>query len=166
MGPEPTALLNVVSANALRTEILNTLVGWGYELLEDPEPYRNRFSQAFIVLHFCRMLQDLDEGRVTSKREGAEWAKTKLDPKWIPLIDYCWNDRQDTEIHISQPAVPEIFDEVLAFVAGAWLSTLVDLRSRRGGHHDDRRERSSHLGSSAVGQQSDPRPKWPEGRSN
>lgn len=119
IGPEPTALLNPVSANALRTEIRNTLVGWGYELLEDPGPYRNRFFQAFIVLHYCRMLQDLDEGRVTSKREGAEWAKTRLDPKWIPLIDFCWNDRQDTEIHISQPAVPEIFDEVLAFVKSA-----------------------------------------------
>lgn len=116
IGPEPTALLNSVSANALRTEIRNTLVGWGYELLEDPGPYRNRFFQAFIVLHYCRMLQDLDEGRVTSKLEGAEWAKTKLDPKWKPLIDFCWNDRQDTEIHISQPAILEIFDEVLAFV--------------------------------------------------
>ena len=116
IGPEPTALLNSVSPNALRTEIRNTLVGWGYELLEDPGPYRNRFFQAFIVLHYCRMLQDLDEGRVTSKLEGAEWAKTKLDPKWIPLIDFCWNERQDTEIHISQPAVPEVFDEVLSFV--------------------------------------------------
>lgn len=119
IGPEPTALLSSVPANALRTEIRNTLVGWGYELLEDPGSYRNRFFQAFIVLHYCRMLQNLDEGGVTSKLKGAEWAKTKLDPKWIPLIDFCWNDRQDTEIHISQPAVPEIFDEVLAFVKSA-----------------------------------------------
>jgi hypothetical protein len=119
IGPEPTALLDLVSANALRTEIRNTLVGWGHELLKDPGPYRNRFFQAFIVLHYCRMLQDLDEGRVTSKLEGAEWAKTTLDPKWIPLIDYCWNDRQDTEINVNQPDVPEIFDEVLAFVGSA-----------------------------------------------
>jgi hypothetical protein len=116
IGPEPTALSNSVSANALRIEVRNTLVGWGNELLEDPEPYRNRFFQAFIVLHYCRMLQDLDEGRVTSKLEGAEWAKTRLDVKWIPLIDFCWDERQDTEIHTSQPAVPEIFNEVLAFV--------------------------------------------------
>jgi predicted nucleotidyltransferase len=119
IGPDPTALLNSVSANALRTEVRNTLVGWGRELLADAEPYGNRFFQAFIVLHFCRMLQDQEEGRVTSKLEGAEWAKAKLDPKWIPLIEYCWNDRQDSEIHVSQPAVPEIFDEVLAFVKSA-----------------------------------------------
>jgi predicted nucleotidyltransferase len=116
IGPEPITLLKSVSANALRTEIRNTLVGWGNELLEDPATYRNRFFQAFIVLHFCRMLQDLNEGRITSKLEGAEWAKTNLDPKWITLIDYCWNERQDTEISVSQPAVPKIFDEVLAFV--------------------------------------------------
>jgi hypothetical protein len=116
IGPEPASLLNSVSPDALRSEIRNTLVGWGRELLDDPGPYRNRFFQAFIVLHYCRMLQDLDEARVTSKLEGAGWAKANLNPKWIPLIDFCWNERQDTEIHISQPAIPEIFNEVLAFV--------------------------------------------------
>jgi predicted nucleotidyltransferase len=116
VGPEPSSLLDSVSPNALRAEIRDSLVGWGEELFEDAEPFRNRFFQAFIVLHYCRMLQDLNEGRITSKREGAEWAKSNLDPKWISLIEYCWNDRQDSEIHISQPAVPEIFDEVLAFI--------------------------------------------------
>lgn len=116
VGPEPSSLLDPVSPNALRGEIRDSLVGWGDELFEDAEPFRNRFFQAFIVLHYCRMLQDLNEGRITSKREGAEWAKSNLDSKWISLIEYCWNDRQDSEIHISQPAVPEIFDEVLAFV--------------------------------------------------
>ena len=116
VGPEPFSLLGPVSPNALRAEIQDSLVGWGDELLEDAEPYRNRFFQVFIVLHYCRMLQDLNEGRITSKREGAEWAKSNLDPKWTSLIEYCWNDRQDSEIHISQPAVPGIFSEVLSFV--------------------------------------------------
>jgi predicted nucleotidyltransferase len=116
IGPEPSTYIDPVPANALRTEIRDLLVGWGAELLADPEPYRNRFYQAFLVLNYCRMLQDLNEGRVTSKLEGTEWAKSKLEPKWIPLIEYCWNDRKDPNIHISQPAVPEIFDEALAFV--------------------------------------------------
>jgi predicted nucleotidyltransferase len=116
VGAEPSSLLDPVSPNALRREIQDSLVGWGNELLVNSEPFRNRFYQAFIVLHFCRMLQDVSEGRVTSKREAAEWAKSNLDPQWIALIDYCWNDRQDSEIHISQPAVFEIFNEVLAFV--------------------------------------------------
>jgi predicted nucleotidyltransferase len=115
-GPEPSSLLDPVSPDALRAEIQDSLIGWGNELLKDAEPYRNRFFQAFIVLHYCRMLQDLDEGGITSKREGALWAKSNLHPKWISLIEYCWNDRQDSKIHISQPAVSEIFQEVLAFV--------------------------------------------------
>jgi hypothetical protein len=116
IGPPATSLLSPVPTDALRTEIRNTLVGWGRELLADPEPYRNRFYQAFLVLNYCRMLQDLDEGRVTSKLDGVKWARTRLDPWWTPLIDFCWSERQDTGIHISQPAVPEIFNEVLAFV--------------------------------------------------
>lgn len=116
VGPEPFSLLDPVTPNALRAEIQDSLVGWGDELLHDAEPYRNRFFQTFIVLHYCRMLQDLNEGRITSKREGAEWANSNLDPKWTSLIEYCWNDRQDSEIHISQPAVPEIFSEALSFV--------------------------------------------------
>lgn len=115
-GPEPLSLLDPVSPNALRTEIRDLLIGWGHELLNDATPYRNRFFQTFIVLHYCRMLQDLNEGRITSKREGAEWAKSNLDPKWIPLIEYCWDERQDTGIHVSQPAVSEVFQKVLAFV--------------------------------------------------
>jgi predicted nucleotidyltransferase len=116
VGPESFSLLEPVSPDALRTEIQDSIVGWGNELLENAEPYKNRFFQAFIVLHYCRMLQDLNEGKITSKREGAEWAKSNLDPKWTSLIEYCWNDRQDSAIHISQPAVPEIFSEVLSFV--------------------------------------------------
>ncbi len=115
-GPSPCSLLEPIPSNDLRAEIRNSLIGWGYELLQDPEPYRNRFFQAFIVLHYCRMLQDLHEGRITSKREGVQWAKSNVDPEWITLIDYCWNDRQDSEIHISQPATSEIFQEALAFV--------------------------------------------------
>jgi predicted nucleotidyltransferase len=130
IGAEPPSFLDPVSPAALRKEIQDSLVGWGNELLEDPEPYRNRFFQAFIVLHFCRMLQDLHEGRITSKRAGAEWAKSNLDPTWISLIEYCWNDRQDSEIHVSQPAVPEIFQEVLAFVAYAVaLGTKINIKS-------------------------------------
>jgi len=116
VGPEPVLLLDPVRPDALRTEVKDLMIGWGEELLKDATPYRNRFFQAFIVLHYCRMLQDLHEGRVTSKRQGAQWGKSNLDPAWIPLIDYCWNERQDTAIHISQPAVPEVFQQVLAFV--------------------------------------------------
>jgi hypothetical protein len=116
LGPQPAEVFGVIPPDSLREEIRNTLIGWGRELLADSIPFRNRFFQAFIPLHFCRMMQDYFEGRVTSKREGAEWGTQNLDATWAPLIRFCWNERQDSEIHVSQPSDPTKFEEVLAFV--------------------------------------------------
>lgn len=116
IGPDPKTLLDPIDPDDLRREIKETLIGWGPELIKNPEPYKNRFYQAFFVLNYCRVLQDLEEGRITSKLGGINWAKHHLDPKWIPLIDYCWKERQDTEISIRQPANSDIYDQVIDFV--------------------------------------------------
>lgn len=115
-GPNPTTLIDPISANELRQEIRDTLVGWGEELLTDPNPYRNRFYQSYLVLNFSRMLHNLHEGIVGSKLAGITWAKSHLDPLWIELIDYCWVERQDTTISVKQPAKQEIFEQSLRFV--------------------------------------------------
>lgn len=116
IGPDPKTLIDPIDPNDLRREIQETLVGWGQELIENPKPYENRFYQAYLVLNFARMLQDIHEGRITSKLEGANWAKEKLDPKWRELIDYCWKDRQDPDISIRQSANPEIYPQSIEFV--------------------------------------------------
>lgn len=116
IGPDPKTLLGLIDPDDLRREIKETLIGWGPELIKNPEPFKNRFYQAFFVLNYCRVLQDLEEGRITSKLEGINWAKQHLDPKWIPLIDYCWKERQDTQISIRQPADPNIYNQVIDFV--------------------------------------------------
>lgn len=118
-GPAPTTLIDPVSPQALREEIRNTLTGWGRELLQDPEPFRNRFYQVYLVLNYCRMLHDLNEGRVDSKYAAVEWARSNLDRKWTRLIDSSWKDRQecqDPAIAVRQPADPVIFDQTLSFV--------------------------------------------------
>lgn len=116
IGPYPKTLSDPIDPNDLRREIRDTLIGWGPELIKNPEPYKNRFYQAFFVLNYCRVLQNIDEGRITSKLEGINWAKQHLDPKWIPLIDFCWKERQDEEISIKQPTDPEIYHQVIDFV--------------------------------------------------
>lgn len=68
LGPSPTTLIEPIPVDELRHEIRNTLVGWGMELLQSPRRYENRFYQSYLVLNFCRMLHDLHEGRVDSKR--------------------------------------------------------------------------------------------------
>ena len=100
---------------SLRTEIKNSIRGWRAEEVYKLPAHYNRFHQAFFVLHYCRVLQDLHEGRITSKREGVEWAKSHLDPKWYSLIDHCWQDRDDSTHSDSEPADPEVFEQVIAF---------------------------------------------------
>jgi hypothetical protein len=113
-GPDPKALIDPIPVDALRREILGVIRNWGREILIDPEPYRNRFYQAFIVLNYCRMLHDLRQGFPGSKLAGAEWAKANLDPAWIGLIDRSWHTRQGATVY--QPADPADFEATLGFV--------------------------------------------------
>jgi predicted nucleotidyltransferase len=115
-APDLRQLIPEISPENLRTEIRNIAHGWGAEILRDPTPYRNRFYQSYLVLNYSRMLHDFLAGSVNSKKVGADWARRNLNPKWRSLIDFCWQDRKDENIHISQPASDEIFPQVLEFV--------------------------------------------------
>jgi predicted nucleotidyltransferase len=115
-GPPPKALVNVICEDSLRREMFETLTTWGQQILDEPAPYNNRFYQGFIVLNYCRMLHDLHRGHPGSKREGAEWAKSILDPSWSELIDRAWDCRPDPARQVRQPADPEDFERTLRFV--------------------------------------------------
>jgi len=116
LGPEPSTFAPDVSADDLRQEIQNSMLGWENLTIEDASRWENRFHQVFMVLNNCRALQDLHEGKITSKLEGVIWAKRHLDPRWYSLIDYSWRERQDSGIHVSQAADPEAFRQTLAFI--------------------------------------------------
>jgi predicted nucleotidyltransferase len=116
-GPPPGTLVDPVPTELLRQEIVETITHWGREILADPARYNNRFYQSFIVLSYCRMLHDLSRGYPGSKREGAEWAKTALDPTWRDLIDRAWDGRPDPARKVKQPADPKDFARTLEFVA-------------------------------------------------
>jgi hypothetical protein len=115
-GPPPSTLVDPVPVDVLRREIAGLMHWWGNELLVDATPFRNRFYQAFIVHTFCRMLHTLVEGRPGSKRAGAEWAKTHLDPQWSGLIDGSWNGRPNPAVSVREPPDPAEFERTLAFV--------------------------------------------------
>lgn len=116
LGPEPAVFAPEVTADELRREIKTSMRAWE-KLFTSDSPFNNRFHQVFFVLNNCRALQDLHEGRITSKREGVTWAKQHLDARWHALIDFCWRERQDTEINVSQPADPHAFEQTVAFIA-------------------------------------------------
>jgi hypothetical protein len=117
MGPQPSSFAPEIPSRALRTEIRNSLLGWERLVLRDPAPFRNRFHQVFLVLNNCRALQDMHEGRITSKLDGVNWAKQHIDHGWHELIDFCWRERQDPSIHISQPADPDAFSRTIEFMS-------------------------------------------------
>ncbi|HKZ54872.1 MAG TPA: aminoglycoside adenylyltransferase domain-containing protein [Anaerolineales bacterium] len=115
-GPNPATLVDPIPVAVLRKEIMETISGWGRQILAEPERYNNRFYQTFIVLSYCRMLHDLHAGSVGSKRAGAEWAKASLDPSWAGLIDRAWDGRPNPAHSVRQPADPTDFQSTLQFV--------------------------------------------------
>ena len=115
LGPDPKTLIDPITSNDLRREIQEFHIGWTPGFIGNPDPWENRFYQVYFVLHFCRALQDLEEGRITSKKEAMEWAKKNLDPKWHDLIDYSWNERKDEHISIHQSANHQRWIETLEF---------------------------------------------------
>ncbi len=115
-GPPPRTLVDPIDADEIREEIFRTMVDWGREILEDPDRFRNRFYQGFILLSYCRMLHDLHNGHPGSKRQGAEWAKAAFDSSWSALIDRAWATRPDPARSSREPADPEDFEATLRFV--------------------------------------------------
>jgi len=115
-GPLPETLVDPISPDLLRADILETINEWGQDILNDPDHFNNRFYQGFIVLNYCRMLHDLHTGANGSKRAGAEWAKANLDTSWSGLIDRAWDCRPDPATSVRQPADPEDFASTLEFV--------------------------------------------------
>lgn len=115
-GPSPATLVDPITVAALRREIGDTIRTWGQDILERPERYRNRYYQGFIVLNYSRMLHDLVAGCPGSKKAGAAWAKTTLDPCWRPLIDRAWGCRPNPVFAVREPADPPDFESTLLFV--------------------------------------------------
>ena len=115
-GPAPALLVDPIPVETLRKEIMATLHDWGQEILSNPDHFKNRFYQGFIVLSYCRMLHDLHRGLPGSKLAGAQWAKANLDPCWKGLIDRAWDGRPNPAVSVRQRANPKDFKETLEFI--------------------------------------------------
>lgn len=116
VGPPAVTLIDPISVEILRREILEDMYVWGQEILNHTDRFNNRFYQSFIVLSYCRMLHSLQTGRIESKVAGAAWAKGSLDPSWSDLIDGTWAGRPNPAIAVRQPADPEAFAQTLQFI--------------------------------------------------
>lgn len=115
-GPDPRKLVDPVSADDLRQEVLATMRDWARELFADPVRMNNRWYQPFAVLSYCRMLHTLHTGRIESKPAGARWATSALDGRWAGLIQRAWEERPDPSLKIRQKADPDDFANTLEFI--------------------------------------------------
>jgi len=120
-GPPPNTLIDPVSADDLRQEIVKKMQAWVQEIFADPEAVNNRWYQPYIVLSFCRMLHTLHSGRVWSKIAGANWAKEALAHSWEGLIQRAWDERPNPSLKSQQKADSADVKSTLDFVQYALL---------------------------------------------
>ena len=115
-GPDPKTLIDPVTADDLRREVLRTMREWGEEVLDGRYRLENRWAQSFAVLLYCRMLHTLHTGTVMSKLAGAQWAKETLDGEWVGLIERAWRERPDPSLKVRQPADSNDVPATLDFI--------------------------------------------------
>jgi len=120
-GPMPNTLIDPVSADDLRQEILKKMQAWTQQIFADPEEMNNRWYQPYVVLSYCRMLHTLQTGRIWSKIAGANWAKETLDHNWEGLIQRAWDERPNPSLKSQQKGDPADVKSTFDFVKYALL---------------------------------------------
>ena len=128
-GPEGDSVVDPIPTVELRKEIRSTILDWGRDILAEPEQYRNRFYQGYIVLNYCRMLHDLIQGRPGSKRAGAAWGKEHLSPEWSGLIDRAWDCRPNPAVSVRTAPDADDFEATLQL-----MRFVMEETERRFGH--------------------------------
>jgi predicted nucleotidyltransferase len=115
-GSDPHELIDPISADDLRQEVLVTMHDWAQETFAAPYKMNNRWAQPFIVLSYCRMLYTLETGKIESKPVGAQWAQNALDSRWAVLIQRAWEERPNPSLKVRQQADPGDLESTLDFI--------------------------------------------------
>jgi len=115
-GVGPKELIDPVSADDLKLEVLMTIREWAEEIFSGKYKMDNRWAQPFAVLSYCRMLHTLHAGRITSKLAGAQWAIDALDERWAGLIKRAWHERPNPSIKACQAADPDEVSSTVEFI--------------------------------------------------
>jgi len=124
-GPDPKALVQPVSIEALRTEMLTSIKKLRTHFvaeIDKPLGYFNtRFGQSFTVLTCCRMLHTLQSGAVQSKLAAVQWAEQSVDAEWHELIRQAWAERKGVRfcLKVRQHADVKLLQETARFIGYA-----------------------------------------------
>ena len=124
-GSDLRSLIDPVSADQLRAEVLTTMHEWAPRACESQDRFlavgevgtaMSRWKQPYVVLSYCRLLHTLSSGRVASKKEAGEWALGALDAEWSSLIQGAMDDRPNPWERVQVRAEPEAVALTVAFV--------------------------------------------------
>jgi len=115
-GPEPSEIMAPIPVAELRKDSYRTFAKWAEVIFQNHDEIGSHFYQTFAVLSYARMLHTVQVGEIHSKRDGAEWAKANLDPKWHDLIDKSWLGRHDPSLSSKRPANPKDLKRTVEFI--------------------------------------------------
>jgi hypothetical protein len=118
-GPNLASLMDVVTADELRSEIRCTMRERAQDLrvyTDTPDRPWNAWLQPHVVLSYCRMLHTLSTGRVGSKLAAGQWALRALDSRWSPLIQRALDDRPDPWQRVHRSADPTLITDTWTFI--------------------------------------------------
>ena len=118
-GVDARELIDPVSADDLQQEVLAIMQKWAGEIFAGQWSMDNLWAQPFAVLGYCRMLHTLYTGRIASKLSGVTWAKSKLDSRWVSLIQRAWEERPNPSLKVRQTADPSEVNSTLEFISYA-----------------------------------------------
>ena len=115
-GPEPQSLTPHVPVEALKADVLSTMLAIPRYIADEPTDklhfWNRRFGQSFAVLTCCRIMHTLETGRVESKKKAVAWALATVDPRWTGLIERAWESRCGD---FDSPADPAEYTSTLEF---------------------------------------------------
>jgi hypothetical protein len=114
-GPAAATLVDPVGPDVLRARMRHYAVSFLPDLLTWCS-LDIAWGQRYAVAQLCRILQTLDEGRVTSKKAALQWGLAHLDRSWSRLIQQALDDRA-LDLGITEQSRPGSASETKAFAA-------------------------------------------------
>lgn len=121
-GPDPKTLVDEVGADILRAnmrDLARTFMPRLYTWMSLDIAWGARYT----VTTYCRILQTLATGRITSKKAALLWGLENLDAKWRPLIQSTIDNRLsqwDAPTDPSTLAETRAFAEYAERLAESW----------------------------------------------
>jgi hypothetical protein len=93
-GPPAEALIDPISADALRAAVRELFFTWWAPMAIEPSRLTQTSYQVYAVLTMPRILYTFVHGSVTAKPEAAAWALATLGPRWGALLAEAldWED--------------------------------------------------------------------------